>query len=99
MAIHETKRQSDLEKRLKLLRRQVYGENPNRSDKISESEDRKTRFSITSIHRNTDTLISSDLTYLNQDLLKIAVLSAFAIGTQLMLFFLIQNHLLNLKIF
>ncbi len=94
MAIIQTKKQSDLEKRLQLLRRQVYGREPE-SQYISKSVDQPK----TPIHRTTDTPISSDLTYLHHDLLKILTFSSFAIGAQVILFFLLKNHILNLNFF
>ncbi|MBI2196329.1 hypothetical protein HYU45_01825 [Candidatus Daviesbacteria bacterium] len=103
MAIQQTKRQSDLEKRLQLLRRQVYGKDI-QSQRVKES---KSQYSDTltyqhteiPVHRPTDTLISSDLTYLHQDLLKIATLSSLAIGSQIILYFLLKNNILNLNLF
>lgn len=96
MSIHQTKRQSDLEKRLQILRRQVYGKSPDKPDKIrldqriSKPESQKSDMPI---HRTTD------LTYLNQDLLKILIFSSLAIGAQIVLFILSQNHIINLKFF
>ncbi|MBI2330089.1 hypothetical protein HYU94_01755 [Candidatus Daviesbacteria bacterium] len=78
MAIHQTKHQSDLEKRLQLLRRQVYGKEFRVKDKII-----------------TDS--STDISFLNQDLFKIFTLSSLAIGAQIILFFLLKNHILNLN--
>lgn len=84
MAIHEQKKQSDIEKRLQLLRRQVYGKQEFRVQK-SEIRDKITTNS------------SDDLTYLNQDLLKILLFSSLAIGIQLILFFLMRNHIVNIN--
>lgn len=102
MAIQQSKRQQELEKRLQILRRQVYGRGSNRSE---VRIDQKTGKSDTLIYRSSDTPIlsetpiSSDLTYLRQDLLKILIFSSFAIGTQIILFIFLQNHLLNIKFF
>ncbi len=89
MAITESRKQSDLEKRLKLLRQQVYGKT-DRSDypKIEISENHKSQ--------HTDTL-TSDVSYLYQDLFKILALSSSAIGIQLILYLLTRNHILNIK--
>jgi len=92
MAIQQTKRQSDLEKRLQLLRRQVYGKEEDKkssvyslpSTEIAEVGSRKSEVGI------------SDITYLHQDLLKILTLSSLAIGAQIIIFFLLKNHILNL---
>ena len=78
MAIHETKKKTALEKRLMLLRQQVYG-----------SEQSKPTIQA----------VSSDLSYLYQDLTKIALYTSFAIGIQIALFILTKNHILNLNFF
>lgn len=101
MAIHETKRQSDLEKRLQLLRRQVYGR---RSEYQINRKAGELDNSDTLTLRSPGTLSSSesfrtDLTYLHQDLLKIMTFSSLAIGIQIILFFLLKNHILNVKFF
>ncbi len=80
MSIQQTKIQSDLEKRLKLLHRQVYGKSEN---KLTYS----------------DNITTSDISYLYQDLSKIAFLSSVAIGTQIILYFLLQNHILKFNLF
>ena len=86
MPIQQSKKQSDLEKRLRLIRRQVYGESS-----YSLSSEVKTS--------NPSTQTKSDTSYLYQDLLKIIIFSTFAIGAQLLLFFLSKNHVLNLNLF
>ncbi|MBI2337799.1 hypothetical protein HYU95_01315 [Candidatus Daviesbacteria bacterium] len=94
MAIHQTKKQSDLEKRLQLLRRQVYGQESVASSKYYVArEDKKN--SLTSSFQ----LPATDISYLHQDLLKILIFSLFAIGAQVILFFLSKNHILNLNLF
>ncbi len=93
MAIHQTKKQTDLEKRLRLLRQQVYGQN------TSRSEDQTFRYPDTLAKSGTpksSESFRSDITYLRQDLFKILTLSTLAIGIQLALFFLSENHILNL---
>lgn len=91
MAIHQTGKKSDLEKRLRLLRTQVYGKTSDKSEivKIADS----TRGSNNSAHAFTD------LIFLRKDLLKISVLSGLAIGTQLLLFYLSKRNILNLNLF
>jgi len=100
MAIQQTKRQSDLEKRLQILRRQVYGKSPERTTETKMSETPTHRYTDT-LHRPTDapTNRTTDLTYLNQDLLKILIFSSLAIGAQIVLFFLSKNQIINLKFF
>ncbi len=94
MAITESKKQSDLEKRLKILRQQVYGK---REFRVESSELRiKNKVTMNSELKTTN---YSDLTYLRYDLGKILVFSTFALGVQLILFILTKNHILNLKFF
>lgn len=105
MAIHQTKQQTDIEKRLKILRQQIYGKSSEHSE---NSDDLKARKSESQAFRYTDTLSLSDalspsesfrtdVVSLHQDLLKISILAGSALGIQLILFFLIQNHLLSLN--
>jgi|GEM_PF-1637270 len=106
MAIIQTKKQSDLEKRLLLLRKQVYGKglenryvSKTKNQPVNESDTLTYRHTETPIHRTTDTLTSSDITYLYKDLLKIILFSSFAIGIQVILFFLLKNHILRINFF
>ena len=92
MAITESKKQSDLERRLKLLRQQVYG-------KMERSESPKPQHIKTSIQRPGENLVSSDITFLYQDLSKIGILATIAVGIQIVLFLLIRNHILNINFF
>lgn len=88
MAIQQTKRQSDLEKRLQLLRKQVYG---NEKFRVQNSEFRvESKGTVNS---------SNDLAYLGQDLLKILIFSSAAIGIQLVLFILLKTNTLKLNLF
>lgn len=95
MSIQQTKKQSDLEKRLKLLRQQVSGKNEFKTQNLEFKIKDKTNINYQSKISNS----TSDTTYLYQDLTKIALLSSFALGTQIILFFLIKNHILNLNLF
>lgn len=92
MAIQQTKRQSDLEKRLKLLRHQVYGKEENKQSSAYSLP--STKIEVAGSQKE---ISMSDIAYLNQDLFKILILSSLAIGTQIVLFFLMQNHILNFK--
>lgn len=87
MAIQQTKKQSDLEKRLSLLRQQVHGKQQYSAPKAESS-----------VTPNTLTP-SSDVSYLYEDISKIGILSGIALGFQVILFFLIKSHVLNLKFF
>ncbi len=100
----QTKKQSDLEKRLKLLRQQVYGKIDKENQVISPqfSSENSARLHPTShIPHPTSNpaAFQSDITYLRQDLLKIFILSTSALGIQIILFILSKNHILNLKFF
>lgn len=86
MAIHQTKKNSDLEKRLKLLRTQVYGRQTLRADDLK-------------ISTSSNPFVQSDIVFLRQDLLKISILSGIAILTQGILFYLARNNILNLNFF
>lgn len=94
MAIQQQKKQSDIEKRLQLLRRQVYGKNQSSavSYQLSDEKQKKSDDRLT-----TESYSISDLTYLHHDLLKILLFSSLAIGIQLILFFLMRNHILNIN--
>ena len=98
MAIQQSKKQSDLEKRLQLLRKQVYGRESVASSKYHVARGERTLENTHSTNYQLPTTnSSSDLTYLHQDLLKIMTFSSLAIGVQLLLFFLLKNHILNLN--
>ncbi len=97
MASTESRKKSDLEKRLKILRQQISGR-----EKVSD-----TLYQVSSgindsgkISHNSNSLNTvSDVTYLRTDLTKILILSACAIGFQFILLFLLKNHILNLNFF
>lgn len=97
MVIQQTKRQSDLEKRLQIIRRQVYGKGEKASyqaSKLSGNQDNPAQSLNSSIAK-----ASSDLTYLHKDLLKILIFSSFALGAQIILFILSQKHIVSLNFF
>ncbi|MEK7616685.1 MAG: hypothetical protein AAB414_01380 [Patescibacteria group bacterium] len=89
MAIHELKKQTDIEKRLKLLRQQIYG-------KEKKWEVRGEKITTTHLPHLTS---SAEISYLYKDLLKILIFASLAIGAQVILFFLSKNHILNLNFF
>lgn len=96
MAIQQSKKQSDLEKRLQLLRKQVYGRESVVSSKHSfPSANAERKYHVT--HTTNYQLPTTDITHLHQDLLKIMTFSSLAIGVQLLLFFLLKNHILSLN--
>lgn len=90
MAINQTHKQSELEKRLKLLRTQMYGK--------TESYSVKSDNQLTNHPASTQSLRGSDMLYLRADLTKISILALLAFGIQFMLFFLIKNNFLSIKI-
>ncbi len=73
MPVKQTYKVSDLEKRLTMLNLQMYGKNNKQPSDINLQLSDKN--SVT------------DLTYLKQDLSKIALLASIAIGAELFLFF------------
>ncbi|MDD5415609.1 MAG: hypothetical protein PHE48_01235 [Candidatus Daviesbacteria bacterium] len=104
MTIQQSKKQSDLEKRLQLLRRQVYGRELVASSKhyvVREEEIQKTTHT-TNYHPpvgGPTTNSSTDLTYLHQDLLKILLFASCTIGAEVILFLLVKNNVLTLNFF
>lgn len=95
MAVHETKKQTDLEKRLKILRQSLS---------VVEPKENK-------IHIQTDTIQSathtsqasiatiSDVTYLRRDLLKIIIFSFLAFAIQAGIFFGLQRNVIKIPNF
>ncbi len=69
-------RDSYLEKRLKLIRQQVYGKNTSQNINIPQNNQ--------TINMN----VKSDVSYLSYDLLKISILASIAIGAELILYYL-----------
>lgn len=93
------------EKRLETLRRQLYGK-AQKSDVGNQKSEVKTQqptndnqYSMSNpppvtLQSPTQSLVDSN--YLRKDLTKIFYLSSLALGTQLLLYFLTKNHLVNL---
>ena len=82
MPIQQTKKQDDLERRLKLLRSQVYGKG------FAVSENKTAQSPVAFVQ---------DTSYLYKDLLKILILASFAIGSQIILFVLVKANLISLS--
>lgn len=97
MPIQQNKKQSDLEKRLKLLRQQVYGKGTNELEYRDSSKPKDSATFNSGV--NSSNSKNLDLTYLSHDLMKIFILSTIAIGAQIVLFILTKNRLLNLNLF
>lgn len=98
MAIQQSKKQSDLEKRLQLLRRQVYGKS-NQSSSISYHLSDKEQKNSNNKQITAESYSISDLNFLHQDLLKILIFASCAIGGQVILFLLVKNNVLTLNFF
>lgn len=106
MPVHQIKKQSDLEKRLKHLEFQLYGKKEKldvRSEKIDkEAGSLKLEIPTSNIklHNPSSNLqhptSSSDITYLRHDLTKILILSGLAVGAQLLLYLSSRSNLLRL---
>lgn len=107
MAIQQRLRQSDLEKRLQILHRQVYGnmESGMRSSPQAASNERASGVSNPATYQlpvskgGATTNSPGDLAYLNHDLIKIITFSSFAIGAEVILYFLLTNHILKINFF
>lgn len=105
------KKQSDIEKRLKLLRQQVYGKDKKLEVRGSprfageaggEVESHfAPQFPTSHIPSPTSHIplptSKSDVAYLNQDLLKIGLFATVAIGVQFILYILMQFKIINFK--
>ncbi len=87
MAITQSKRQSDLEKRLHLLKQQVYGK-----ANIATLQPSPTS-SITSTSNARQ--LQTDLGFLRTDLIKISLFAVIIFGIQFVLFYLVQNKIIN----
>ena len=86
MAIHQTKKQSDLEKRLKILRQQFYGKSSEQKPIQSEQlPHRYTNISTLPQASPSTAVLKNDISYLKGDLLKILTFSSIAIGAQIVL--------------
>jgi len=95
MAIHQTQKQTDLEKRLKILRQQVYG----RADQELRTRSYELGESKVTANLGPSSTNHFDITYLRYDLLKISLLTSLAFGIQLIFFYLLQNNILRLNFF
>lgn len=101
------------QKRLESLRRQLYGKSPeDKKQKVRTAHSSITQAETAIYNKEvtpaTKSPISANLTressnqtafYLKKDLTKILILSAIALALQTLLYFSLQNHLMNLKFF
>jgi len=100
MAIHQSKHTSDLDKRFRQLRTQLYGKQ--QSSQGNSENTKASVYSISSVatqgrSQESGTLLTSDMENLNKSLKKIAILSSLAIGSQLFLYFMITKEMINLN--
>lgn len=100
MPVSRLHKASEVERKFKILSQQLYGKPEDqkfrRSDtRKSEESNRLTGLPVTSDHL---IIRSSDTTYLKHDLLRIALLSTIAIGSQIALYIAINNNLIKLPI-
>lgn len=87
MAVQRTHKQSDLEKRLKLLDMQLYGKKDlpaGKTGKLDPASSIQLQNPASSIQRPAS---NQDVGYLRQDLLKISILAAAAFAIELGLYF------------
>ena len=111
MAVHQSKHQSDLEKRLKILRQQFYGKSSDQTrttridqtdQKTSEPEKLAYRLTGTPTPSGSASIsesFRSDTSYLRTDLIKISILAGAALGIQFLLYFSLNNNILNINLF
>ncbi len=100
MAVHQTKKQSDLEKRLRILRQSLNVADtkegrPGQSTAQSAGAYQLNKGDTSSLS-SSNAHTSSDVTYLRTDLIKIVILSALAFGAQFVLYQLMVHGVLRL---
>ncbi len=91
MSIQQSQKKSDLEKRLKILRQQVYGK---RQDLTSLPASFSTKSLGISVWNNDNE--ASDIANLYKDLSRILILSLMALGAEITLFVLVNNNFIKL---
>lgn len=97
MAVRREHKQTDLEKRMKILNQQLYGK-PSENLKIDKSEKTDTpshRYTDIPTYQSTDSK-TSDVLYLKRDLFKITILAGLAFGAQALLYIGLQNNYIRL---
>lgn len=91
MSIHQTKKDT-ADKKLQKIQEQLHGKQIHYQDSFSF----KATTDVPKISSNNQV---SDIKYLHQSLIKISIISFLAIGIQILLFYLQQNHYINLNLF
>jgi len=100
MAIHESKHSSDLDKRFRQLRQQIYGkQSPSQPGPDST---KSSVYSISSVaekiedQAGTKTAVISDMQHLYSSVTQIALLTSIAIGAELLLYFMTKSKIIHL---
>ncbi len=94
MAVIKSLKLTPTEKRLQILREQLYGKNPinNSYVKVTQITDSiKTKTEFVAPFKNYQT----DISYLRSDLLKILVLASIAFAVQITLYISVNNGILK----
>jgi hypothetical protein len=101
MPVHESHKQSDLEKRLQILRQSLNVAEP----RSKKNQSKEATTNMYQLNKDSSTIVSSskaylsDSLYLKQDLIKIIIFTLIAFATQAGLFFALQNNLLKIPSF
>lgn len=105
MAVHETKKQSDLEKRLRILRQSLsVNDIPTGKKSVAQGEQassntyRMDGVSPTAGSTTTSSATHADVLFLKKDLTKTLILSAIAFLVQGGIYFALVNKLIKLPI-
>lgn len=80
----QTHKKSEMEKRLQVLRQQLYSQPSKSVEEIKVTSNNKTA------------VVSEDQLYLKQDLTKIIILSSLALAIQFLLFLSVHSKVINL---
>lgn len=106
MGYSQSKKLTDAEKRLQMLKLQLYGKEINYSEKIKKTDNLKDANSSTlptsslsadgiGFLNHSELIQSTDPHYLRKDLIKIFILAFLAISTQLILYFSLNHGLIK----
>lgn len=88
------------EKRLQQIRMQLFGkERPNPKAKVVISGQTSDKISTSKISSSVSHAHASEAVFLNQDLVKVLVISFLMIGSQLVLYYLSSQGIINLNVF
>jgi hypothetical protein len=82
------------EKRLQALRTQLLGKDQSPKVKFANNSQKPTDLEIETVQKSTITTLPQ--TFVKNDLIKIFILSAIAVGTQLILFWTLKMNFIHL---